>query len=195
MSQLSLFSDAGPSSIWENDTTDTRSHLQSDDLQPFTPDLSCSQQTITSAPETDFLRPLSAPASLHRVGPDRKKSYILYSDMGKDEFVIWWLQTQYASQQDQRKKIRWNAKHHSDVWKHFDQVAHHTSGEPKVMCRRCGRILDHPQHTMNGTTSMKRHLEGGICQKTANNAARQRNIQVSMQDAVCIIEWEMARRI
>lgn len=188
MSQFSLSSDAGPSNYYEADAADSQSYPQSDHLQILTSDLACSQQTITSAPESDFLQTPSAPASLRRVGPDRKKSYILYEDMTKEDFIIWWLQTQYMSMEDQ-KKIRWEGKRSSDVWQHFVQVAHHISGEPKVMCQRCGNILPHPHEHLNGTNSMKRHYASEKCLKAAKDASKQRNIQQSFQSAVWFLSF------
>lgn len=187
MPQFSLSSDAGSSNYYEADIADNQSYLQSDHPQLLTPDLVCSQQTITSAPGTDFLQTPSAPASLRRVGPDRKKSYILYEEMTKEDFIIWWLQTQYTSMEDQKKKIRWEGKRSSDVWQHFNQVAHHISGQPKVMCQRCGNILPHPHEHLNGTNSMKRHYASERCLKAANDATKQRNIQQSFQSAVWLL--------
>lgn len=187
MSQLSQFSDPGPSSLHEGDAIDhLSSYLPSDDIQLFTPDLSCSQQTVTSATESDFLRPLSVPSSLQRVGPDRKKSWVLYADMSKAEFITWWLQTQFGSRLDQQKKIRWDAKRSSPSWKNYDQVAHCVTGEPKIICRRCGKDFPHPHSHSNGTNSMKRHYEANKCQKAASDAAKQQSIHQSMEFAVCI---------
>ncbi|RHZ50298.1 uncharacterized protein CDV56_100590 [Aspergillus thermomutatus] len=131
-----------------------------------------------------------APATLRRVGPDRKKSYVLYEDMSKEEYISWWIQTQYASIEDQRKKIRWDGKRSSDAWKNFNQVAHHISGQPKVMCRRCGTVLPHPHEHSNGTNSMKRHYTGEKCRRAANNAAEQQSIQQSL--AFAALEWACA---
>lgn len=175
MSQFSLFPDAGPSSVPASDPPD-RYYPESDDLQLFTPILSCSEQTIASAPESEFLQPVYAPLSLQRVGPDRKKSFVLYSEMSKNEFINWWLQTQNGSQPDLQRRIRWNAKRISDAWKHFDQVAHHISGELMIMCRLCGVTLPHLNRTANGTNTMKRHPEIEKCRKAAKDSSRQRTL-------------------
>jgi hypothetical protein len=103
--------------------------------------------------------------------------------MNKDDFVTWWLQTQYRSN-PQNKKINWEAKKQSPYWEHFEQVAHHFTGEPQVMCKKCGKTIPHPQQTANGTNSMKRHLEGVKCAKAARDATRQQNIQESLHFAV-----------
>jgi hypothetical protein len=183
MSQLNILSDTGPSSLYDG----TISYIPSDDFQVFTEEPLFSQQTVVSGSNSEFRQPLLIPASLERTGSGPKKPYVLYSNMTKKDFVEWWLQTQFGTQQHSKKKFRWDARQLSDVWKSFDQVAHYQTGEPKVICQRCGRILEHPQQSLNGTTSMKRHLEGGLCQKTAIETRKQPSIQLSLQDMVLIL--------
>lgn len=65
--------------------------------------------------DASFLRPAvppTVPSILKRVGPDRRKAYILYNEMAHNEFVEWWLQTDYGT----RSKINWDSNHLSDVW-------------------------------------------------------------------------------
>jgi hypothetical protein len=164
MSQISQFSDAYASSLYDADNTDSLQIIQSDN---FTPDLSFSQQSLgsvtPSAANSDFIRPPvpspPIPASLQRVCPDRINAYLVYSSMSKDEFVSWWLQTDFG----RKKQIRWDARQQSDVWKHFDQVARTDNGASKVMCKRCKKVLDHPQQHGNGTAAMLKHLKGIGC--------------------------------
>lgn len=162
MDQCSQSSDAGPSNRYE-EHLDRLPYLSSDPIQSFTPDLSYRQQTNTSAPLFEVPQPISGPDSLRRVGPDRKKFYVLYNDMLKERFIAWWLQTQYATVEGNDKRITWKSKHSSEVWDNFDQVAHQLTGEAKVMCRRCGKVLPHPQEKGDGTNSMKRHLGSNSC--------------------------------
>jgi hypothetical protein len=59
---------------------------------------SSSQHTIDPF-DTDFLRPTIPPilpSSLQRVGPDRRKAFILYDKMTHNEWVEWWLQTDFG---------------------------------------------------------------------------------------------------
>ena len=180
MSQLSLFSDAGPSSQPGSDIPDHLLSITSDNL---TPDLSYRHTGCSSTPIPEFFPPLDIPNSLRRVGPDRKKAWVLWTEMNKDDFLTWWLQTQYLSN-PRNKKINWEAKKQSPYWEQFDQVAHHFTGEPQVMCKKCGKTIPHPQQTANGTNSMKRHLEGAKCTKAARDATRQQNIQESLHFSV-----------
>ncbi|KAJ5871083.1 uncharacterized protein N7529_003436 [Penicillium soppii] len=83
--------------------------------------------------------------------------------MTKAEFIEWWRQTIHGGQEDIQKKIRWDAKHISEGWKQFDQVAHYTTGEPLILCRLCGIILPHPMSKPNGTNTINRHPNSAKC--------------------------------
>lgn len=154
--------------------------------QPATP--SGSQHTLDTF-DSSFLRPaipLAIPSALERVGPDRRKAYVLYTEMSHTEWVDWWLQTEYGS----RSKIAWDSNHLSDVWKNYDQVAHSIDGAPKVMCKRCSQVLEHPyskrkdgKEGRHGTTTMTRHLKTAACLRFEN---RQKNeLTRFLQKKVC----------
>lgn len=125
---------------------------------------------------SSFIRPaipLTIPSSLERVGPDRRKAYVLYNEMTHSEWVDWWLQTDYGS----KSKIHWDSNHLSDIWKQYDQVASSIDGAPKVMCKRCSQILEHPYSTKkdikgkegrHGLSTMTRHLKTAACQRFEN---------------------------
>ena len=136
------------------------------------PTPSGSQLTIEpfDAIDTDFLRPsnlLPIPHSLTRVGPDRRKAYVLYDNMAYEEWVEWWLQTDYG----QKSKISWDSNRNSNIWSNFDQVAYTKDGAPKVMCKRCSKILEHPHSPLpsgkgyHGTSTMLKHLKTAGCRK------------------------------
>jgi hypothetical protein len=103
--------------------------------------------------------------------------------MNKIEFIQWWMQTQ---PEDIQKKMRWNTKRTSDVWQSFDQVAHFATGEPRVLCQKCGKTLPHPNITQNGTSALKRHLAADQCKRLALERTRQKDIHESLADAVSI---------
>lgn len=108
-------SDVFPSSLY--DDTDSIPYLPSDPPQPFTPELSGSQQTFDPFNQ-DFLRPQAPPTippSLTRLGPDRRKAYVLYDGTMHTEWVDWWLETDYGK----TSKLRWDANHYSEIWKQF----------------------------------------------------------------------------
>ncbi|KAJ5853100.1 hypothetical protein N7534_005643 [Penicillium rubens] len=134
----------------------------------FTPDFSESQETL---PTEDFLRPAipsSIPLCLTRVGPNRVKNYLLYDEMVHNE----WLETGYGK----KHNIPWDATHQSTTWNDFHQVANISDGAPKVMCKRCGQILEHPNFVREtkdgrkprqGTSTMKTHLKTAACVKAS----------------------------
>ncbi|OQD94302.1 hypothetical protein PENVUL_c148G07398, partial [Penicillium vulpinum] len=77
--------------------------------------------------------------------------------------------------------LRWDAKHISDVWENFDQVAHYITGEPLVIYRTCGVTLPHPSTKQSGTNTLKRHLASGKCQKGGKSKSTQQSIKETIQ--------------
>jgi hypothetical protein len=155
--QMSQFTNTYASSSYDVDLPDNLQPLLSDDL---TPDLSISQRNFpciaSSVGDSDFIRlelpSPPVPSSLESVRPDRITIYVVYSKIMSDDYVQWWLQTDFG----RKKRMRWDSRHSSDVWDHFDQVARASDGAPKVMCKHCKAILDHPG-LGNGTSTMKKH--------------------------------------
>jgi len=172
MSQ-SQHSDVFPSTLY--DDTDSIQYLVPENPKLFTPEPSSSQQTFDLF-EQVFLRPqpcLSIPSLFKCVGPDRRKAYVLYDNMMNTEWVEWWLETDCGK----TSKINWDANHQSTIWKEFYQVANSSDGAPKVMCKRCGLILEHPSSllrpggkTRHGTSSLIRHRTTAACLKAASGA-------------------------
>ncbi|KAH1602892.1 hypothetical protein KXX44_003473 [Aspergillus fumigatus] len=123
--------------------------------------------------------------TLRRVGPDRRKNWVLYETANEDDFLSWWLQTEYGRQLNGsgRSKIRWSVEHSAEVWKHFDQVAELSSGRPKVICRACSTLLDHPQHKSHGTSVMGKHQRSSACRKGKKRASSQVLISDAIQRA------------
>ncbi|MGH7240233.1 MAG: zinc finger BED domain-containing protein [Candidatus Saccharimonadales bacterium] len=160
-----------------NSEIDNLDYLSPSNLHCFTPEPSNSQ-LISNSLHSEFRRPTLPPAipsSLTHVGPDRRKAYVLYDKMSHNDWVEWWLQTDYGS----KGNIRWDSTHQSAVWPHFDQVAHGTNGAPKVMCKRCGVILEHPSNLVSkdeskqqrqGTSTMAKHLKSAACQRASTGS-------------------------
>lgn len=183
-SHRSQLSDICSSSVYEGDRIEPIDYIPFDlpsELQPYTPGPSNSLQTTISVLDSDFTRldpPLLIPNVLERVGPNRAKAYVLYSTMSKQEFINWWLQTDFGK----KKHIRWDTKHHAECWKHFEQVADGKTGKPGVMCTHCNSVLEHPTAGHTGTSSMNKHISGPNCRKSST---KKLNIQQAMQHAVC----------
>lgn len=146
----------------------------------FSFELDLSEPTESQLTEPDTTQPL-LPLSIQRIG-DRLKEWALWTEMTKTEFIEWWLTTQYGTKPE-AKRIHWDKKGRlSDIWTHFDQIANIYSGKPKIVCKRCGIILEHP--VLNGTSGMHRHWKNGQCQRKS----KQTNIQHLMQKGVCLLE-------
>lgn len=84
-------------------------------------------------------------------------------EQSRNQFVQWWLTTGFGLDPQYRDGIHWEKKKKSDVWEHFEQIAHERTGEPKLMCKYCSTVLAHPSHKRAGTSALKTHLKGNTC--------------------------------
>jgi hypothetical protein len=170
---MSQLSDIYSVPLSDSGELDDSSYLFSESIAP---ELSTSQ--ITPLPP-----PLSVPPSLKR-STDPAQTYVICEDKNKEQFVDWWIQTQ--SGHSEHQSTFWDRKgQRAGIWADFEQVAHFITGQPKVMCKHCGAILNHPNsivHTKagtagkQGTTALRRHLERAIC-KTKGHSSIQRLLQ------------------
>lgn len=160
----SQFSDHYPSSAFEDNPVDTLSFFTSDG--PFNFDGRESGETPTSTHDINFIRPVIPPVipeTLERIGPSKRKNYILWTEMVNEDFVIWWLKTEYGSKV---KRNIFEGKHNAECWDHFHQIAAIQDGSPKVICKNCDHILAHPADKHRGTSTMNRHYsQAGACRK------------------------------
>ena len=136
---------------------------------------------IPSGSQQILYEPPKAPESLKRVCPDRIRTYILYSPEMSDEFVTWWLQTDFG----RKKRMTWDGKR-AKCWELFDQVALDKNGKPGVMCQQCQKVLDHPGWAHSGTTSMNKHYNGLTCRKAVSAKGLKPNIKLALEHAVCL---------
>lgn len=150
------------SSLCDNDIGNL-AYLTSENPQVFTPDLSASQQTEEIF-DPEFLQPSLPPAipsSLQRIGSSSKKPWVLYDEMAHNDWVSWWLETDFGK----KSNIKWSSSHSSDIWENFLQIANSSNGAPKVMCKRCGGILEHPYSQTNGKKTNQTSVEGSNAKK------------------------------
>lgn len=102
------------------------------------------------------------------------------------EFLIWWAKTEYGQvlNSEGRSRIKWSIEsHYAEVWRHFDQVADILTGRPKVICRTCLTLLDHPQHKKHGTSAMGKHQKSKSCRQGQKRTYRQTLTTNSIQKA------------
>jgi hypothetical protein len=97
--------------------------------------------------------------------------------MSKDEFVAWWLLTDFGK----KKRVHWDSRHQANYWKQFEQVTHGKTGKPGVICVKCNAVLDHPSNGHYGTSSMNKYIKGVNCQRSAS---KKPNIKQLMQHIV-----------
>lgn len=110
---------------------------------------------------------------------DLLNSFYTYSDMSKDEFVAWWLETEFG----RKKRLHWSGNRTAACWQHFDQVSNAKTGKPGAKCRQCHKVLDHPANGRYGTTALHRHLAGPTCRKSTRQKT---NIKGLLISAVCL---------
>lgn len=84
-------------------------------------------------------------------------------EQSRNQFVQWWLTTGFGLDPQYRDGIPLGKKKKSDVWEHFEQIAHERTGEPKVMGKYCSTVLAHPNHKRAGTSALKTYLKGNTC--------------------------------
>lgn len=109
----------------------------------------------------------------------------MYESNLEREFLGWWEDTEYGHKLkgDGQSQIKWSTEsRHADVWKHFDQVADIDSGRPRVLCKACLTLLDHPQHKNHGTSAMSRHQKSNACRKGKKRGSHQTLISDSLQN-------------
>lgn len=139
------------------------------------------QLTPSSTPIIQPSQPsVPIPPNLERVGPTKKEQpFVLWTEEMNDDFCEWWLKTDYGSR---IKRNIFESKRTAECWKHFHQVAAIKDGAPKVMCKTCNHLLNHPADGHRGTSSMNKHFSQGIqCRKKAPTA---NDIQKLMQKGV-----------
>nr|XP_036584617.1 transposase-like protein [Colletotrichum truncatum]KAF6794135.1 transposase-like protein [Colletotrichum truncatum] len=79
------------------------------------------------------------------------------------------------SPQPERKRFAkslWTLQRRVSFWDHFHQGYHMTSGEPKLVCKHCHQVFNHPTIKNSGTSAMQRHLAAKSC-KTRRLGANQ----------------------
>ncbi|KAG0153447.1 hypothetical protein PDIDSM_2099 [Penicillium digitatum] len=88
--------------------------------------------------------------------------------MSHNDFVDWWLETDYG----RKSKLKWDSNRHTEIWNSYHQVAQGIDGAPKVMCKRCGKILEHPytlspnstgKAQYHGTSTIQKHRKTAGC--------------------------------
>jgi len=83
------------------------------------------------------------------------------------------------------------SKRQAECWRYFHQIAAIQDGAPKVMCKICDYILNHPADGHRGTFSMNKHYSQGVkCRKIAPKSKDiRRLIQNGVYKRIHLIIW------
>jgi hypothetical protein len=118
-----------------------------------------------------------------QIGP--KNLYFRWKPEYHDKFVEWWLSTQWAVQAvanqsiDLVKQLNWESQNRKSIaWKQFDQGIHRITGEPKVICQNCNKVLAHPNTRNTGTKALSGHIASRQCLVYSSQSnTRQRKVE------------------
>ncbi|KAJ5780736.1 hypothetical protein N7457_005896, partial [Penicillium paradoxum] len=137
------------------------------------------QPSIASSVAPDPIEPFQ------RVGLGRKGQYFLYNGINHRDW------TDYGS----HNTISWESPHGSasETWKYFEQAAYTDTGKPKVICKNCDIILEHPSSgrkdasgkvSRYGTTTITRHLQTIAYQKAVGIRRQKGQLKEFLQTSI-----------
>jgi hypothetical protein len=130
---------------------------------------------------------------MDRIGSS--KEFFKWSQEHHTQFIEWWVATSWVvrrvtankaskSNNDFVKLLSWDSKARTSVyWTSFNQAAHWTSGEPVVVCCKCGMSLTHPSVKNTGTNVLKNHLGTKTCRTKVIQRIGPESRQVSLETA------------
>jgi hypothetical protein len=119
------------------------------------------------------------PSSLQCIGSGHKKPWVLYDEMAHNDLVSWWLETDFGK----KSHINWSSSHLSDVWEDFVQIANSSNGAPKVMCKRCGKILEHPYSQTKSNRTSQTPVDGSKAKKNIQGLS---TMSKHLRTATCV---------
>jgi hypothetical protein len=93
-------------------------------------------------------------------------SYYQWDDSYKKDFDKWWGKTEIGSDTIGNNKPRpnWDSKTPSaGFWLEFHQCANVQTGEPKICCKSCQKLLAHRATSYGGSSGSQRHLNRYKC--------------------------------
>lgn len=104
-------------------------------------------------------------------------------------FVDWWHhQTWYKEQPNDfpstDKQINWASTTRTSLsWRHFDQGARKSTGEPVIVCQKCSTILIHPSIKGSGTSTMTSHLKSARCTRKSTRPTTLHQSQLGLSQS------------
>ncbi|KAI9778255.1 MAG: hypothetical protein M1839_008279 [Geoglossum umbratile] len=93
--------------------------------------------------------------------------FFVYTESQKEDFNMWWERTIWAEETGygKHRHPNWDSRVRTAlVWRKFTQVADRLTGEPGMMCDRCGANFAHPRTARyGGTWPLECHLQSVDC--------------------------------
>jgi hypothetical protein len=148
----------------------------------------------TPTPQTPRVR-IPVPSELDKQKiPGTSDWLAIYDPRYKPQFQTWLNKTEWglaeaSLSKEYLSKISWDLTERdlssNYGWEHFHQGALITDGFPKVMCKRCSRVVNHPRAKKKGSlyvygiSMLKTHLQTQPCKIAAERSGLQ---QLVMED-------------
>lgn len=110
--------------------------------------------------------------------PARRGPHVLWTEESSIMFETWFNSTPFAKAvQEQNQNLNerkwtlpaWNTARRrakDSAWSHFHEAADTNKGIPKIVCKYCGTVQNHPGIAREGTSNMVRHLKSSNCKRT-----------------------------
>lgn len=107
-----------------------------------------------------------------RIG--KGQSCFAYRPEYQDDFLAWHKTTKWFTDNEEipadsanRRQIFWGKERNAIGWSNFEEGAQSRDGVPKLICKRCGTIVKHPNDGAS-TTGMDSHMKSKKCQKESS---------------------------
>jgi len=118
------------------------------------------------------------------VSSSDRKTYAVWTEETSETFCSWFATTKwYQNAQADGATYSlpsWTSstKTAKELWTNFNQIALVPTGEAKVMCLICDKILSHPAtKNQGGTSTMRHHLQRNECLKAQKRNSIMRGTQ------------------
>src|ERR1700735_1225283 len=138
---------------------------------------------------TRYFKGLQLSGSADQPPPQLEQShrglYVVWTEETADVFEAWFNNTPFVQavqgHNEQPRKWflpMWNTKRRrmiDSAWSHFYEAADVHHGVPKLICKYCRTVQNHPDVKKEGTSNMSRHLQSTNCNKSGKRSAEAQN--------------------
>jgi hypothetical protein len=138
---------------------------------------------------TRYFKGLQLSGSADQPPPQLEQShrglYVVWTEETADVFEAWFNNTPFVQavqgHNEQPRKWflpMWNTKRRRAIdsaWSHFHEATDVHHGVPKLICKYCRTVQNHPDVKKEGTSNMSRHLQSTNCNKSGKRSAEAQN--------------------